>query len=167
MAVKKTFCDSISHALGCNLAMKFDNITGPVWRGESWQCHSPWDRPNPYVNDTPGTSIVPPCNCHRCHCHRATVQSTDEGIEIILALPGYTEEEVEAEWKDGHLTIALIPKDDDQLPWKKGLKKKTFSLLIDGNRVDTQRLKGKLANGVLVIKAPYLKHQKPVTVEIE
>lgn len=126
-----------------------------------------WDHSYPKPIWYPKGTLIPVCDCLNCHCQKPKVVSSEEGIEVVLAVPGYTHDEIAIEWKDDLLVITLTPNEGDRLPWKAGIKRKEITTIVDGGHVDTQKMKAKLENGVLVIKAPYLDHRKPVMVEIK
>ena len=96
------------------------------------------------------------------------VKELDAGYEIEMNLPGFKKEDVQAELKDGYLTIhATTQSSDDKKDESTGkyIRKERYSgscsrSFYVGEDVKQEDIKAKFENGVLIVSVPK-KEAKP------
>lgn len=108
---------------------------------------------------------VDPCVCN--YCERLELIPGEDGYEVYLPVPGYTDKEIRVEWRNNQLQVTLKPEKETKLPWKKRWEVRTLAVTLRADAGDVQNIKARLENGVLIITIPYAKNTKPVLVEIE
>ena len=104
---------------------------------------------------------------HRAAAMRTDVKETENGFELAIDLPGYKKEDVQAELKDGYLTItASVNKNNDEKDEHgKYIRRERYcgscsrSFLV-GEHLTQEDIKARFENGVLMIDIPK-KEAKP------
>lgn len=102
---------------------------------------------------------------------RTDIKETDSSYELDIDLPGYKKEDVQAELKDGYLTISAkmntVKEEKDQNG--KYLRKERYSgscsrSFYVGEQIEQQDIKAKFEDGILKISVPK-KEEKPAVEE--
>lgn len=97
------------------------------------------------------------------------VKEFEAGYELDISLPGYKKEDIQAELKDGYLTIsAQTSQSDDQKDDKTGkyIRRERYygscsrSFYV-GSDVKQEDVKAKFENGVLKLAIPKIEAKKP------
>ena len=100
---------------------------------------------------------------------RSDIKETGDGYELIVDLPGFSKDDVQAELKDGYLAITAETKSGSEDKDEKGtyVRKERFvgkcsrSFFV-GEDVDEADIKAKFENGVLTFNIPKKQEdQKP------
>ncbi len=89
------------------------------------------------------------------------VKEKDNGYEILMNLPGYKKEDIQAELKDGYLTISAEShsENDEKGDDGKYIRKERYygscsrSFFV-GNDLSQEDIKGKFEDGVLTLSVP-------------
>lgn len=105
---------------------------------------------------TPSTAVM-----------KTDIKENEEGFELAIDLPGYKKEDVQAELKDGYLTITATRKSEEENSDKKsgylrreryfGTSSRSFYV---GEALEEGDIKAKFADGVLHVSVPK-KEAKP------
>lgn len=106
-------------------------------------------------------SLVPPIDAYR----------TDEGLVVLVELPGLGPDQVDVSVQDGVLTLSgerPVPGDVDAEAWVRrerasGAFERSFTL-PEGTRPD--QIQASFDNGVLELKIPHAPEQRPHKVQI-
>ena len=98
---------------------------------------------------------------------KTDIKETEEGFELAIDLPGYKKEDVQAELKDGYLTITATRKSEEEDSDKKtgyirreryfGTSSRSFYV---GEALEENDIKAKFTDGVLHVAVPK-KEAKP------
>ena len=98
---------------------------------------------------------------------KTDIKETEEGFDLAIDLPGYKKEDVQAELKDGYLTITATRKAEEDNSDKKtgyirreryfGTSSRSFYV---GEALEESDIKAKFADGVLHVAVPK-KEAKP------
>lgn len=96
------------------------------------------------------------------------VKETDSGYEIAMNLPGFKKEDVQAELKDGYLTVKATAKSSNDTKDENGkyIRRERFSgscsrSFYVGEQVTQEDIKAKFEDGVLKIDVPKIE-AKPI-----
>lgn len=98
---------------------------------------------------------------------RYNIGKCDEGYEIMVALPGYTKNDVTVELHDGVLSVKGVKQEIADIEWiHRGISGKSFDRVF---KVDTKLevKSAKLENGMLHISLEYTPSSKPVSIPVE
>lgn len=102
---------------------------------------------------------------------KTDVKETDSGYELHIDLPGYKKEDVQAELKDGYMTISAKTNTSKEEKGEDGkyIRKERYSgscsrSFYVGDQVEQQDIKAKFEDGILKIFVPK-KEAKPVVEE--
>lgn len=97
---------------------------------------------------------------------RTDIKETDAGFELTIDLPGFKKDDVQAELKDGYLTIAAQTQSESEDKDEKGtyVRKERFSgkcsrTFYVGDDVEEDDIKAKFEDGVLKIAVPKKQEQ--------
>lgn len=89
------------------------------------------------------------------------VKETETGYEVVIDLPGYSKENVNAELKDGYLIISAATSTSDEEKSEDGkyIRKERYSgscsrSFYVGDAVTQDDVKAKFENGVLTLEVP-------------
>lgn len=89
------------------------------------------------------------------------VKETETGYEVVIDLPGYSKENVNAELKDGYLIISATTSTNDEEKSEDGkyIRKERYSgscsrSFYVGDAVTQDDVKAKFENGVLTLEVP-------------
>ena len=92
---------------------------------------------------------------------RTDIRETDTGFELTIDLPGFDKEGVQAELKDGYLTVTAETKQESEDKDKKGtyVRQERFTgkcsrTFYVGEDVKEDDIKARFENGTLVIDVP-------------
>lgn len=98
---------------------------------------------------------------------RTDIKETDNGFELTIDLPGFKKDDVQAELKDGYLTVTANTSSEKDDKDKEGtyVRKERFSgtcsrTFYVGDEVEESDIKAKFDNGTLKIDVPK-KQAKP------
>ena len=98
---------------------------------------------------------------------RTDIKETDQGFELVIDLPGFKKEGVQAELKDGYLTVTANTASESEDKDENGtyVRKERFSgtcsrTFYMGDEVEEGDIKAKFDNGTLMIDVPK-KQPKP------
>ena len=102
---------------------------------------------------------------------RTDIKETDAGFELDIDLPGYKKEDVQAELKDGYLTISAKPNTTREEKDENGkyIRKERYSgscsrSFYVGEDLEQQDIKAKFEDGILKVMVPK-KEAKPAVEE--
>ena len=92
---------------------------------------------------------------------KTDIKETDGGFDLAIELPGYNKEDVQAELKDGYMTITATKKDekDEKDDNGKYIRRERFygncsrSFYV-GEQVDETDIKASFENGILKVFVP-------------
>ena len=97
---------------------------------------------------------------------RTDIKETDAGFELTIDLPGFKKDDVQAELKDGYLTIAAQTQSESEDKDEKGtyVRKERFSgkcsrTFYVGDDIEEDDIKAKFEDGVLKIAVPKKQEQ--------
>ena len=97
---------------------------------------------------------------------RTDIREHDGGYELTIDLPGFSKEDVQAELKDGYLTVTAQTKAESEDKDEKGtyVRKERFSgkcsrSFFVGEDIEQEDIRAKFDNGVLVIDVPKKQEQ--------
>lgn len=97
---------------------------------------------------------------------RTDIKETDAGFELVIDLPGFQKDDVQADLKDGYLTINAQTKSETEDADEKGtyVRKERFSgkcsrTFYVGDDINEDDIKAKFENGVLTIDVPKKQEQ--------
>lgn len=100
---------------------------------------------------------------------RTDIKETDTGFDLTIDLPGFKKDDVQAELKDGYLTITAQTKSESEDKDEKGtyVRKERFSgkcsrTFYVGDDVNEDDIKAKFEDGVLCIDIPKKQEQPKV-----
>ena len=92
---------------------------------------------------------------------RTDIKETDAGFELTIDLPGFKKDDVQAELKDGYLTIAAQTQSESEDKDEKGtyVRKERFSgkcsrTFYVGDDIEEDDIRAKFEDGVLKIAVP-------------
>lgn len=92
---------------------------------------------------------------------RTDIRETDTGFELTIDLPGFDKEGVQAELKDGYLTVTAETKQESEDKDKKGtyVRQERFTgkcsrTFYVGDDIEEDDIKAKFDNGTLQIDVP-------------
>ena len=92
---------------------------------------------------------------------RTDIKETDGGYELVIDMPGFKKDDVQAELKDGYLTITAQTKTESEDKDEKGtyVRKERFSgkcsrTFYVGDDIEEGDIKAKFDNGTLQIDVP-------------
>lgn len=105
---------------------------------------------SPAKYSTPATAVM-----------RTDVKENETGYELDIELPGYSKENVQAQLKDGYLTIAASTKTEDDQKNESGkyIRRERYygtcsrSFYV-GKDIEQQDIKAKFEDGILKINIP-------------
>ncbi len=114
-----------------------------------------------------GSSFVPTTHSGVTASMKADITETDKGYRIDMDLPGYAKDDVQAELKDGYMTITAehnTQNEEKNTEGKvirreryQGICRRSFYV---GDEVTEQDIKAKFKDGVLTLEVPK-KEKKP------
>ena len=97
---------------------------------------------------------------------RTDIKETDAGFELTIDLPGFKKDDVQAELKDGYLTIAAQTQSESEDKDEKGtyVRKERFSgkcsrTFYVGDDIEEDDIRAKFEEGVLKIAVPKKQEQ--------
>ena len=97
---------------------------------------------------------------------RTDIKETDAGFELNIDLPGFKKDDVQAELKDGYLTIAAQTQSESEDKDEKGtyVRKERFSgkcsrTFYVGDDIEEDDIRAKFEDGVLKIAVPKKQEQ--------
>ena len=97
---------------------------------------------------------------------RTDIKETDAGYELTIDLPGFKKDDVQADLKDGYLTIAAQTQSESEDKDEKGtyVRKERFSgkcsrTFCVGDDIEEDDIKAKFEDGVLRIAVPKKQEQ--------
>ncbi|MEA5019875.1 MAG: Hsp20/alpha crystallin family protein [Gordonibacter sp.] len=97
---------------------------------------------------------------------RTDIKETDEGYEMTIDLPGFKKDDVQAELKDGYLSITAQTQRESEDKDEKGtfVRKERFSgkcsrTFFVGEDIEDDDIKAKFEDGVLKIDVPKKQEQ--------
>ena len=97
---------------------------------------------------------------------RTDIKETDAGFELTIDLPGFKKDDVQAELKDGYLTIAAQTQSESEDQDEKGtyVRKERFSgkcsrTFYVGDDIEEDDIRAKFEDGVLKIAVPKKQEQ--------
>ncbi|MEF9876057.1 MAG: Hsp20/alpha crystallin family protein [Gordonibacter sp.] len=97
---------------------------------------------------------------------RTDIKETDEGYEMTIDLPGFKKDDVQAELKDGYLSITAQTQSESEEKDDKGtfVRKERFSgkcsrTFFVGEDIEDDDIKAKFEDGVLRIAVPKKQEQ--------
>lgn len=97
---------------------------------------------------------------------RTDIKETDAGYELTIDLPGFKKDDVQADLKDGYLTIAAQTQSESEDKDEKGtyVRKERFSgkcsrTFYVGDDIEEDDIKAKFEDGVLRIAVPKKQEQ--------
>ena len=97
---------------------------------------------------------------------RTDIKETDAGFELTIDLPGFKKDDVQAELKDGYLTIAAQTQSESEDKDEKGtyVRKERFSgkcsrTFYVGEDIEEDDIHAKFEDGVLKIAVPKKQEQ--------
>ena len=97
---------------------------------------------------------------------RTDIKETDAGFELTIDLPGFKKDDVQAELKDGYLTIAAQTQSESENKEEKGTydRKERFSgkcsrTFYVGDDIEEDDIRAKFEDGVLKIAVPKKQEQ--------
>ena len=97
---------------------------------------------------------------------RTDIKETDAGFELTIDLPGFKKDDVQAELKDGYLTIAAQTQSESEDKDEKGtyVRKERFSgkcsrTFYVGDDIEEYDIRAKFEDGVLKIAVPKKQEQ--------
>lgn len=100
---------------------------------------------------------------------RTDIKETDEGYEMTIDLPGFKKEDVQAELKDGYLSITAQTQSETEDKDEKGtfVRKERFSgkcsrTFFVGDDIKDDDIKAKFEDGVLKIAVPKKQEQPKI-----
>ncbi|MEG2024355.1 MAG: Hsp20/alpha crystallin family protein [Gordonibacter sp.] len=109
---------------------------------------------------------------------RTDIKETDEGYEMTIDLPGFKKDDVQAELKDGYLSITAQTQSESEEKDDKGtfVRKERFSgkcsrTFFVGEDIEDDDIKAKFEDGVLRIavlkkqEQPKLEEKKTIAIE--
>lgn len=97
---------------------------------------------------------------------RTDIKETDEGYEMTIDLPGFKKDDVQAELKDGYLSITAQTQRESEDKDEKGtfVRKERFSgkcsrTFFVGEDIEDDDIKAKFEDGILKIDVPKKQEQ--------
>lgn len=97
---------------------------------------------------------------------RTDIKETDNGFELVIDMPGFKKDDVQAELKEGYLTITAETKNETEDKDAKGtyVRKERFSgkcsrTFYVGDDIEEGDIKAKFENGTLKIDVPKKQEQ--------
>ena len=109
---------------------------------------------------------------------RTDIKETDGGYELVIDMPGFKKDDVQAELKDGYLTITAQTKTESEDKDEKGtyVRKERFSgkcsrTFYVGDDIEEDDIKAKFEDGTLKIdvpkkqEQPKLEEKKTISIE--
>ena len=97
---------------------------------------------------------------------RTDIKETEDGFELVVDMPGFKKEDVQAELKEGYLTISAETKSETEDSDKAGtyVRKERFSgkcsrTFFVGDDIEEDDIKAKFENGTLKIDVPKKQEQ--------
>ena len=97
---------------------------------------------------------------------RTDTKETEDGFELVVDMPGFKKEDVQAELKEGYLTITAETKSETEDKDEKGtyVRKERFSgkcsrTFYVGDDIEEEDIKAKFENGTLKIDVPKKQEQ--------
>lgn len=109
---------------------------------------------------------------------RTDIKETDGGFELVIDLPGFKKDDVQAELKDGQLTITAQTQSESEDKDEEGtyVRKERFSgkcsrTFFVGEDIEEDDIKAKFEDGVLKIavpkkqEQPKLEEKKTISIE--
>ena len=104
---------------------------------------------------------------HAKNLMKTDIKEMDNGYELIIDLPGFKKDEINAELKDGYLTVSAekgLDKDEEDKKGKyirkeryAGALSRTFYL---GEEIREEEIKAKFENGILSVSIPKEEEKK-------
>ncbi len=102
---------------------------------------------------------------------KTDIKETESGYELDIDLPGYKKEDVQAELKDGYLTISAKTNTTKEEKDENGkyIRKERYSgscsrSFYVGEQIEQQDIKAKFEDGILKVSVPK-KEEKPAVEE--
>ncbi|MBR1476585.1 MAG: Hsp20/alpha crystallin family protein [Lachnospiraceae bacterium] len=99
---------------------------------------------------------------------KTDVKETENGYELSIGLPGVKKEDIQAELKDGYLTINATTNSENEEKDEKGkyIRRERYSgsasrSFYVGEDVHEDEIKAKYENGVLTLDIPKKEEKKP------
>ena len=95
---------------------------------------------------------------------RTDIKENDDGFELTIDLPGFKKEDVQAQLKDGYLSIAAQTHNETSEEKGTYVRKERFAgkcsrTFYVGEDVEEDDIKAKFEDGVLTIKVPKKQEQ--------
>ena len=104
---------------------------------------------------------------YRAEVMRTDVKESENGYELAIDLPGYKKEDVQAELKDGYLTISatMNRNNDEKDEHGKYIRRERYTGMCSrsffvGEHLTQEDIKARFENGVLMVDVPK-KEAKP------
>ena len=103
------------------------------------------------------------------HVMKTDIKETDNGYELVVDLPGFTKDEVQATLENGYLTISAekgLDKDEKEKESGRYIRKERYAGACSrsfyvGENLTQEDIKAKYENGILRLSVPK-KEAKPV-----
>lgn len=139
--------------------MLVPSIFGDKWFGENWMDDF---FSNPFVEYRHGNNLM-----------KTDVKENADSYEVQMSLPGVQKEDIQAELKDGYLTIhATTSQNKDEKDEENGryIRRERYygscsrSFYV-GEDITQEDIKAKYENGVLTLQVPKKEEQKPAVEE--
>ena len=104
------------------------------------------------------------------HVMKTDIKETDNGYELVVDLPGFTKDEVQATIENGYLTISAekgLDKDEKEKETGHYIRKERYAGACSrsfyvGDAVTEEDIKAKFENGTLKMLVPKKEEQKAV-----
>ena len=104
------------------------------------------------------------------HVMKTDIKETDNGYELVVDLPGFTKDEVQATLENGYLTISAekgLDKDEKEKETGHYIRKERYAGACSrsfyvGDAVTEEDIKAKFENGTLKMLVPKKEEQKAV-----
>ena len=104
---------------------------------------------------------------------RTDIKETDAGFELTIDLPGFKKDEVQAELKDGYLTINAQTQSESEDKDEEGKylcrerSTSSFTRSFDVSGIDTEKITAAYDKGVLTLTLPKQTEEVPASRRIE
>ena len=100
---------------------------------------------------------------------KTDVKETEKGYEVEISLPGYKKENIQAELKDGYLTVSATTSstsDEKEESTGRYIRRERYQgscsrTFFVGEEMKQEDIKAKYENGILVLSIPKLEAKKP------
>ncbi len=116
-----------------------------------------------------GNSYWPSARARQVNAMSTDIRELDGAYEIDMELPGFRKEDVQAELKDGYLTISACRNDEkeEKDEKQKYIRRERYSgcyqrSFFVGDGVKQEDIKAKFSNGILTVSVPKIEKQHEV-----